>query len=155
MAFLQWRLNPAASGVRSAKRTIGSPTSWSPPILRLPQPLRPGSGASTERLDSRACNKKENKSESGKKNESARKKENAKRNENAKKNENAVRGVSERNKSDEIAKETERRNASVPERESAKENETEFYKLWSKMIPHEVAGEGGGPMIVVVRFVDE
>lgn len=28
----------------------------------------------------------------------------------------------------------------------AKDNETEFYRLWSKMIPVEVTGENGGPI---------
>lgn len=39
----------------------------------------------------------------------------------------------------------------------AQENETEFYKLWSKMIPAEVemSGKGGGPLSVTVRFARE
>lgn len=34
---------------------------------------------------------------------------------------------------------------------------TEFYRLWSKMIPAEVemSGKGGGPLIVTVRFERE
>jgi hypothetical protein len=34
----------------------------------------------------------------------------------------------------------------------ATENPTEFYKLWSKMLPQEVVGEGGGPLTVRVTF---
>lgn len=36
----------------------------------------------------------------------------------------------------------------------AKENETEFYKLWGKLVPHEVTGEGGGPLGIRVIFED-
>lgn len=36
----------------------------------------------------------------------------------------------------------------------AKENETEFYKLWGKLAPHEVTGEGGGPLGIRVIFED-
>ena len=28
----------------------------------------------------------------------------------------------------------------------AKENETEFYRLWGRMLPQEVTGENGGPI---------
>lgn len=36
----------------------------------------------------------------------------------------------------------------------ASENETEFYKLWGRMIPHEVTGEDGGDIkITVTRMV--
>lgn len=30
-------------------------------------------------------------------------------------------------------------------------NRSEFYKLWGKMVPHEVSGEGGGPVEIIVR----
>jgi hypothetical protein len=32
----------------------------------------------------------------------------------------------------------------------ARANETEFYKLWGRMLPQEVTGEGGGPMSLQV-----
>lgn len=35
----------------------------------------------------------------------------------------------------------------------AKQNETEFYKLWGKMIPHEVTGEDGGDINVTITKV--
>lgn len=35
----------------------------------------------------------------------------------------------------------------------ASENETEFYKLWGKMIPHEVTGEDGGDIQVTIKKV--
>lgn len=37
----------------------------------------------------------------------------------------------------------------------AKENETEFYKLWGRMLPMEHTGEGGGPIqtSMTVAFV--
>lgn len=34
----------------------------------------------------------------------------------------------------------------------AKANQTQFYKLWSKMLPQEVTGENGGPLQVRVVF---
>ena len=37
----------------------------------------------------------------------------------------------------------------------AKENRTEFYKLYGKLIPIQVTGEGDGPLkIEIVRFAD-
>ena len=33
------------------------------------------------------------------------------------------------------------------------DNETEFYRLWSKMIPHEVTGEDGGDISVTIKKV--
>lgn len=38
-----------------------------------------------------------------------------------------------------------------------KENQTEFYKLWSKLVPQDVqvGGEGGGPLQVTVRIARE
>ena len=33
----------------------------------------------------------------------------------------------------------------------AKENRTAFYKLWARQIPHEVSGEDGGPVEIIVR----
>jgi hypothetical protein len=37
--------------------------------------------------------------------------------------------------------------------EWAKENKTEFYKLYARLIPTEVTGAGGGPLTVeIVRF---
>lgn len=35
----------------------------------------------------------------------------------------------------------------------AEENQTEFYKLWAKIMPTEVTGEDGGDIIVTVRKV--
>lgn len=37
----------------------------------------------------------------------------------------------------------------------ANQNETEFYRLWSKLVPQDVtvAGQDGGPIMVTVRFV--
>ena len=32
-----------------------------------------------------------------------------------------------------------------------KENQTEFYKLWGRMIPHEVTGEDGGDIKVTIK----
>lgn len=32
----------------------------------------------------------------------------------------------------------------------ALENQTEFYKLWSRMMPTELTGEGGGPLKIEV-----
>lgn len=32
----------------------------------------------------------------------------------------------------------------------AAENQTEFYKLWARMIPHEVTGEDGGDIKITV-----
>lgn len=35
----------------------------------------------------------------------------------------------------------------------AEENKTEFYRLYSKLLPTEITGEGGGPLTVkVVQF---
>jgi hypothetical protein len=36
----------------------------------------------------------------------------------------------------------------------AKENPTEFYKIWSKMIPQEVTGEDGGPVELAFKWLD-
>lgn len=36
----------------------------------------------------------------------------------------------------------------------ADENPTEFYKLWAKLLPQEIGGEGGGPVRVTVTFED-
>lgn len=38
----------------------------------------------------------------------------------------------------------------------ARENQTEFYKLYAKLLPHEVSGPDGGeiPQATTVRFVD-
>lgn len=33
------------------------------------------------------------------------------------------------------------------------ENPTEFYKIWSKMIPHEVTGEEGGEIKVTLKKI--
>lgn len=30
----------------------------------------------------------------------------------------------------------------------AKDNQTEFYKLWSKLLPHEVSGPNGAPIVI-------
>lgn len=39
--------------------------------------------------------------------------------------------------------------------EWARENPTEFYKLYGRLLPHEVTGEDGGPLIIeTVRFAD-
>lgn len=35
----------------------------------------------------------------------------------------------------------------------AKANETEFYKLWGRMLPQEVTGEGGGALNVVSEVI--
>lgn len=35
----------------------------------------------------------------------------------------------------------------------AEANQTEFYKLWGKMIPHEVTGEDGGDIQITVKKV--
>lgn len=35
----------------------------------------------------------------------------------------------------------------------AKENETEFYKLWGRMLPQEVSGPEGGPVSVISEIV--
>jgi hypothetical protein len=37
----------------------------------------------------------------------------------------------------------------------ADEETTEFYKLWGRLVPVEVAGEGGGPVSLTIRVVDE
>lgn len=34
-----------------------------------------------------------------------------------------------------------------------KENQTEFYKLWGRMIPHEVTGEDGGDVKITINKV--
>ena len=36
----------------------------------------------------------------------------------------------------------------------ANANETEFYKLWGRLVPHEVTGAGGGPLGIKVVFED-
>lgn len=36
----------------------------------------------------------------------------------------------------------------------ARENQTEFYKLYAKLIPVEVSGEGGGPLILQLSNAD-
>lgn len=36
----------------------------------------------------------------------------------------------------------------------ASANETEFYKLWGRLVPHEVTGAGGGPLGIKVVFED-
>lgn len=33
------------------------------------------------------------------------------------------------------------------------ENQTEFYKLWARMIPHEVTGEDGGDLKVTIKSI--
>lgn len=33
----------------------------------------------------------------------------------------------------------------------AQENQTEFYKIFAKLLPTEVTGEGGGPIGVVIK----
>lgn len=33
------------------------------------------------------------------------------------------------------------------------ENQTEFYKLWGRMIPHEVTGEDGGDIQVTIKKI--
>jgi len=39
--------------------------------------------------------------------------------------------------------------------EWANENKTEFYKIYSRLLPHELTGEGGGPITVeVIKFAD-
>ena len=35
--------------------------------------------------------------------------------------------------------------------EWAKDNQTEFYKLYAKLLPVQVAGEGGGPVQIAMR----
>ena len=35
----------------------------------------------------------------------------------------------------------------------ASENETDFYKLWSKMIPHEITGEDGGDVKITLKKI--
>jgi hypothetical protein len=34
-------------------------------------------------------------------------------------------------------------------------NRGEFYKLWGRMAPQEHTGEGGGPVVVAVKFSNE
>lgn len=36
----------------------------------------------------------------------------------------------------------------------ADENLTEFYKLWARLIPTEVTGDGGGPVVVRLEYVE-
>lgn len=38
--------------------------------------------------------------------------------------------------------------------EWAKDNQTEFYRLYAKLLPHEVTGEGGGPINVSITAKD-
>lgn len=35
----------------------------------------------------------------------------------------------------------------------AMENQTEFYKLWGRMIPHEVTGEDGGDISITLNKI--
>jgi hypothetical protein len=37
----------------------------------------------------------------------------------------------------------------------AKANETEFYKLWGRLVPVEVSGEAGGAVSLTLRVVHE
>lgn len=37
----------------------------------------------------------------------------------------------------------------------AKANETEFYKLWGRLVPVEVSGEGGGAVTLTLKVVHE
>jgi hypothetical protein len=38
----------------------------------------------------------------------------------------------------------------------AKENKTQFYNMYAKLLPLQVTGEGGGPLTVeIVRFADQ
>lgn len=37
----------------------------------------------------------------------------------------------------------------------AKENQTEFYRLYARLLPHEVTGEGGGPLQVNFTSADQ
>lgn len=38
--------------------------------------------------------------------------------------------------------------------EWAKENQTEFYRLYARGMPHEVTGEGGGPLQITISRED-
>lgn len=43
----------------------------------------------------------------------------------------------------------------VPELQAwARDNKTEFYKLWAKLLPTEVTGKDGGPLSITVTFED-
>lgn len=37
----------------------------------------------------------------------------------------------------------------------ARANETEFYKLWGRLIPVEVSGEGGGAVSLTIKVASE
>lgn len=39
--------------------------------------------------------------------------------------------------------------------EWAEENKTVFYSLYSKLLPHEITGEGGGPVHIIATSLDE
>lgn len=39
--------------------------------------------------------------------------------------------------------------------EWASENKTAYYAIYSKLLPHEVTGEGGGPVQIVATSLDE
>lgn len=37
--------------------------------------------------------------------------------------------------------------------EWAKENQTEFYKIYARLLPHELTGQGGGPIEVAASWL--
>jgi len=37
----------------------------------------------------------------------------------------------------------------------AETNKTAFYNLYSKLLPHEITGEGGGPVQIIATSLDE
>lgn len=37
----------------------------------------------------------------------------------------------------------------------AMENQTQFYQIYARLLPHEVTGEGGGPVQIIATALDE
>ena len=35
------------------------------------------------------------------------------------------------------------------------ENQTQFYQIYARLLPHEVTGEGGGPVQIIAAALDE